>query len=118
MKGKIVTKPLTKEELQRAVNIGKEFSGQLRGGLCGWDLYCEFYKVLPLDTMYPQWLEEVLGDTNVSLYDDFYIDRFESVDYIDLLEKIKESGGFPGFNEDLFIQYVLKSGGRGFIYDW
>lgn len=28
MKGKIVAKPLTKEELQRAVNIGKELSKQ------------------------------------------------------------------------------------------
>lgn len=32
MKGKIVAKPLTKEDLQRAVNIGKEFSVQLKVG--------------------------------------------------------------------------------------
>lgn len=32
MKGKIVNKPLTKEELHCAVNIGKEFSVQLKVG--------------------------------------------------------------------------------------
>lgn len=118
MKGKIVTKPLTKEELQRAVNIGKEFSSQLKAGLVGWDLFCEFYKVLPFDTSYPQWLEKVLGDTNVSLYDDFNIEKFEAIDYIYLLEKIEESEKFPDFNKSLFIEYVLKNGERGFIYDW
>lgn len=36
MKGKIVAKPFTKEDLQRAINIGKEFSSQLKaeGGFC------------------------------------------------------------------------------------
>lgn len=118
MKGKIVNKPLTKEELQRAISIGQEFSGQLKAGLVGWDLYCEFYEILPVDSFCPQWIEEVLGEENVSLFDDFYIEKYETVDYIEFLEKIKKSKKFPDFNESLFIHYVLKSGERGFVYDW
>ena len=56
---------------------------------------------------------------NLTMYDDFYIERHQTVKYVDLYEQI---GGLdmeiPEENIAKWKEAVLQSGCGGFIHDW
>ena len=63
--------------------------------------------------------------SEVELYDDFYYERHQTVDYVDMAERIEEGFGYGdnerGITPESFAKWkeaALKSKHRGFVYDW
>lgn len=63
---------------------------------------------------------DILSD-NGSLYDDFYIERYQTMDYVNMYESIQEKleeGEYNQENVDEWREAVLQSGYGSFIHDW
>lgn len=63
--------------------------------------------------------------SEVELYDDFYYERHQTVDYVDMAERIEEGFGYGdnerGITPESFAEWkeaALKSKHRGFVFDW
>ena len=56
----------------------------------------------------------------ITLYDDFYKDRYATVLAVDMLYRINddESGKFKDFDEVAFKEFFLQEFKKGFIHDW
>lgn len=59
-----------------------------------------------------------LTECDVSLYDDAYVDRYERVDYLVLLETLSQKLNLSDEVVEKMTEYVVTSGYRGFVYDW
>lgn len=59
---------------------------------------------------------------NGTLYDDFYIERYQTVDYTDMYKRIledeDEEDEYPQEAIDAWREAVLASGKGSFTYDW
>jgi hypothetical protein len=87
-----------------------------------WNAYEVLVKagILVSEELYGDGFVDVLSNS-LTLYDDFYVERRETLQYLDMLERIMD-------NEDLFDQVehslpawkekVLQSGYTQFVYDW
>lgn len=92
-------------------------------------------KSIPLDDRWKAFIEmgekvkmpiETYGDgfveilhKNLTMYDDFYIERHQTVKYVDLYEQIEElDTEIPEENIAKWKEAVLQSGYGGFIHDW
>lgn len=84
-----------------------------------WEIYstlCKF-KILVNDEIYGDGHIDVLGN-NLTVYDNFYIERHETFDYVDLLERIEQSDSLPKENLREWKEAVLQGGYSSFTYDW
>lgn len=58
-------------------------------------------------------------DDNATMYDDFYVDRYATITYADMYERIMESDDEKLMkNVDSWRELVLQSGFGGFTHDW
>ena len=76
-------------------------------------------KLLP-EQSYGDGYVEVLG-SKYSLYDDFHIERYQTVDYEQMWEWISDSyrgKKFEGAAVDKWREQVLASGYGSFVHDW
>lgn len=86
-----------------------------------WDWYCnlvQYGAIQDIESYGDGHLRTL--DPNVSLYDDFYLDRYTTKYYVDLytdmiLDGCKE---YPADAIDAWREEVLKSGDAGFCFDW
>jgi hypothetical protein len=102
-----------------------------------WETYKEVAKLLPINYDYiDNAFEKILGD--ISLYDEFNIDRYQTARYVDQVEGLEDDLAYeeeqaaitfaeprepytPRFTREQLNEikeYVLASGTQGFIYDW
>jgi len=91
-----------------------------------WDLFEKASKasLLP-EYRYVQHLP-TLEELNISWYDDFYKDRYATVDWVSIVESIEDNGpqDYAGrknrFYEalDMIKCEILAAGYSGFVYDW
>jgi hypothetical protein len=102
-----------------------------------WEVYTKVSTLLPINSDYVgNVFEKVLGD--ISLYDEFNIDRYQTALYVDQVESLEcdleyaeEEANVtyaeprevyvPAYNRKQITQIkeaVLASGTQGFIYDW
>jgi hypothetical protein len=102
-----------------------------------WAAYKEVAELLPINSDYTgNVFEKILGD--ISLYDEFNIDRYQTARYVDQVEGLEDDLDWaeeevdvtyaqprevyvPAYNREQITQIkeeVLASGTQGFIYDW
>lgn len=88
-----------------------------------WTAFQRLMTLAPLKVQsYGDGFVDWLGD-NLTLYDDFYIERHETVMYVDFLERITDeyfSEKRPISPENIaeWKEQVLQSGYGGFKFDW
>ena len=92
-----------------------------------WDVYEKVAGILPIDRYGQNAIEGALGN-DISLYDDFNIERYQTVRYVDQIESLESDFGFdeadygpPRFTQeqiDSIKELVLASGTQGFIHNW
>jgi hypothetical protein len=92
-----------------------------------WKAYTDLVKAGVLDNneIYGDGFVDTLGE-NLTLYDDFYVERHETRDFIDMYDHIMESDG--DYQKELVAaretnlaawqEEVLASGYSSFTYDW
>lgn len=91
-----------------------------------WGAYTQLVKndILTSDAIYGDGFIDTLG-SNVTLYDDFYVERHQTEKYIDMYDRIMEASteweknliamkpNLPEWQEE-----VLASGNASFTHDW
>lgn len=82
-----------------------------------WKVYLKVENLLPTSIYGDGFIEKL--DTNLTLYDDFYMERHQTCNFSDILEKIEEDGKeIPLEKLENWKETVLQSGHGSFIYDW
>lgn len=89
-----------------------------------WTVYDTLVKrgiLTKIDLCGDGFLDDLDTERELTLYDDFYVNRYETVRYVDMMEKM--SGDYGRINvtpESLskWKEKVLRSGTAGFRYDW
>ncbi len=95
-----------------------------------WATYEKVAEMLPIEPwVCNDCIREVLGD--ISLYDDFYIERYTTVRYVNIVEGMLEEADYferdsdpenePRYTKEqieALQECVLASGVQGFIHDW
>lgn len=82
-----------------------------------WGLFEKSSNLLPED-FYTVYLPEI-EKNDLNYYDDFYYDRYQTVDMLDLLEKIEDdSEKFSKINVEALKEQILTSGYGSFKFDW
>ncbi len=79
-----------------------------------WEIFEKSYSLLD-NKAYGDGFVEILGK-NITLYDDFHIDRNQTTSYLDLFADIVERGYIENLDE--WKELVLQSGYGSFTYDW
>lgn len=92
-----------------------------------WDIFLKVASLLPIKS-YGDVHDYGVPTKHLSMYDDFYIDRYKTVEFVDLIERIQENQEdaktIPKYKKWLEIdlnlvkEKILESGLQGFIYDW
>ena len=82
-----------------------------------WHLFIESRDLLPGSSWTVDIHEIEANDGNY--YDDFYYERYQTVDLVDLVVKIEDSPTKSAkFNVDIVKEQILESGYGSFIFDW
>lgn len=81
-----------------------------------WQAFELVYKELPTE-LYGNGFIDELG-SNVALYDDFYVERHETVSYKDMWDRIRDYDEYSEEVCDHWRECVLASGDGSFRYDW
>lgn len=85
-----------------------------------WDAYTQLcqHNILVKDRGYGDGFISIL-DLNGTLYDDFYMERGNTKDFVDMYEQILESDEeYTEENIEKWQEAVLASGYSSFTYDW
>ena len=80
-----------------------------------WDLLKQSYKLLP-DTESSDGYTFIISN-NISLYDEFYIDRYQTAEFIVLYENMADKD-YPKEKVDEWREFVLDKGCGSFTCDW
>lgn len=102
--------------------LGEVIAAQLKDTSIPLDERWQAFMSLPPDTLptqgYGKGFVHLLDD-NLTLYDDFYIERHETTAYADMFERI-EDGEVEVADEALakWKEQVLASGYQAFTHDW
>ena len=82
-----------------------------------WNLFKKSSNLLP-EYFYTVDLPEI-EKNDLNYYDDFYYDRYQTVDMVDLLEKIEDyPEKFTKINVEALKEQILHSGYGSFKFDW
>lgn len=71
--------------------------------------------ILPCESYSDGFIEEI--EPGLCMYDDFYVERHETMSYIDMWDRIQEKD-FPEENMNAWREAILKSGYGSFTFDW
>lgn len=116
VKGIIVLQQMLDKNVKRVLDALKDKAIPLDDR---WKAFIEMgEKVkMPIAT-YGDGFVEIL-DKNLTMYDDFYVDRHQTVKYVNLYNQIKNlDREIPEKNIAKWKEAVLQSGYGGFIHDW
>lgn len=81
-----------------------------------WDLFEQSHAILPTESFGDGYVETL--SSKFTLYDDFYVDRYQTCDYVDMYEKVTTELEVDQENIDKWRELVLKSGYGSFEHDW
>lgn len=81
------------------------------------DAFHLFYRLLEYSP-YVDYLFLSIVDENINLYEDFFVEKYERVDYIDLINKFSEKFCLSENTINDLTKIAVISGYRGFVYDW
>lgn len=86
-----------------------------------WSVYTDLVTadILTRDELYGDGQIDTLGD--FTLYDDFYVERYETKKFIDMLEVIDEKLDDELITQENFVLWkekILSNGYASFKYDW
>lgn len=76
-----------------------------------------FYGLLEYSP-YVDYLFLSIVDKNINLYEDFFVEKYERVDYIDLINKFSKKLSLSENTINELTKIAVISGYRGFVYDW
>jgi hypothetical protein len=108
-----------KQELDEAVGLVLKQIQNVEGESLDerWKAYVKIHELLPAETYGDGFIEDI--NTRWTIYDDFYIERHETVDYPTMYQRIKDMLGVKQSEAlDMWRERVLATGDGSFTYDW
>lgn len=108
-----------KQELDEAVGLVLKQIQNVEGESLDerWKAYVKIHELLPTETYGDGFIEDI--NTSWTMYDDFYIERHETVDYPTMYERIKAQLEVKQSEAlDMWRERVLATGDGAFTYDW